>query len=95
MGTAGSIEVEPRFHHPTRLRVRRNGQEIETLDLPATGRGFTHQIEEVERCLAAGSIESSVMPLDDTLAVMAVLEETLTQIGITMAEGSVEVASRL
>lgn len=91
MGTAGSIEVEPRFHHPTRLVVRRNGHETEVLDLPATGRGFTHEIEDVQRCLAAGSVESPLMPLDDTLVVMGVLEETLAQLGITMAEGSVDV----
>ena len=29
-GTGGSIELPPRFHHPTSLVVRRNGQEAET-----------------------------------------------------------------
>ena len=57
-GTGGSIELPPRFHHPTSLVVRRNGQEAETHELPARGRGYSHEIEEVGRCLAAGLTES-------------------------------------
>lgn len=89
MGTGGSIELGPRFHHPTQVVVRRNGREAETLDLPATGRGYVHEVEEVHRCLAADLTESPVMPLDDTLAVQWVMEEALTALGITPAEGPV------
>jgi predicted dehydrogenase len=85
-GTGGSIELGPRFHHPTQLVVRRNGQEPEEIDLPATGRGYVHQVEEVQRCLAAGLAESPVMPLADTIDVQWVLEECLGQLGITMQE---------
>lgn len=79
-GTGGSLEIAPRFHHPTRLVVRRNGAETETLDLPATGLGYVHEIDEVNRCLAAGLLESPAMPLADTVAVQWVMEETLSQI---------------
>jgi predicted dehydrogenase len=89
MGTGGSIELVPRFHHPTQAVVRRNGQEAETLDLPATGRGYTHEIDEVHRCLEGGLTESPVMPLEDTLGVQWVMEEALAAIGVTPAEGSV------
>jgi predicted dehydrogenase len=88
-GTGGSIELPPRFHHPTSLVVRRHGQEAETLERPATGRGYSHEIEEVGRCLAAGLTESPVVPLDDTLGVQWVMEETLSQLGITTAEAEV------
>ena len=79
-GTGGSIEIAPRFHHPTRLVVRRNGTDAVTLDLPVTGRGYAHEIDEVNRCLAAGLTESATMPLDDTVGVQWVMEETLAQI---------------
>lgn len=79
-GTGGSIEVAPRFHHPTRLVVRRNGADAETLDFPVTGRGYAHEIDEVNRCLVAGLIESPTMPLADTVGVQWVMEETLAQI---------------
>ena len=89
-GTGGSIEVVPRFHHPTRLVVRRNGQGEEELELPATGRGYTHQIAHVGDCLADGLVESPVVPLEDTLGVQWVMEEALAQLGVTPAEGVVE-----
>ena len=38
-GTGGSIEIAPRFHHPTRLILRRNGGEAETLDFRSAGVG--------------------------------------------------------
>ncbi len=79
-GTGGSIEIAPRFHHPTRLVVRRNGAGAETLDRPVRGRGYVHEIDEVNRCLAAGLLESPGMPLDDTVAVQWVMEQTLAQI---------------
>lgn len=90
VGAGGSIELEPPFHHPTRIVVRRNGQEPEVVDRPARGQGYVHQAEEVQRCLAAGLTESPVMPLADTLDVQWVLEEALGQLGITMAEATVE-----
>lgn len=79
-GTGGSIEVAPRFHHPTELVLRRNGHEGETLDFDVRGRGYAHEIEEVERCLAAGLVESPTMPLDDTVDVQWVMEQVLAQI---------------
>jgi len=89
MGTGGSIEIGPGFHHPSRIVVRRNGWEPEAIDLPATGRGYTHEVDEVHRCLAAGLTESDVMPLDDTLGVQWVMEEALTALGVTPTEGTV------
>ncbi len=92
LGTGGSIEIEPPFHNPSRVVVRRNGEAPEALDLPPTGTGYLHQAEEVHRCLAAGLVESPVMPLDDTLDVMWVLEEALGRLGITMAEADVDLS---
>ena len=90
VGTKGSIELEPPFHHPSRIVVRRNGQAAETVERPATGRGYAHQAIEVQDCLAAGLTESPVMPLADTLDVQWVLEESLRQLGIEMAEARVD-----
>jgi hypothetical protein len=41
---------------------------------------------EVTECVRAGGTESAVMPLDDTLAVMAVLEQAAAQLGVSWAE---------
>ncbi|MCF6378708.1 Gfo/Idh/MocA family oxidoreductase [Nocardioides KLBMP 9356] len=90
VGTKGSIELEPPFHHASRVVVRRHGQEAEVVERPATGRGYAHQAIEVQDCLAAGLTESAVMPLSDTLDVQWVLEESLRQLGVEMAEGRVD-----
>ncbi|WP_297735597.1 Gfo/Idh/MocA family oxidoreductase [Nocardioides sp.] len=79
-GTGGSIEIGPRFHHPTELVVRHNGGGMETLDFPVRGRGYSHEIDEVNRCLAAGLLESPTMPLADTVDVQWVMEEALAQV---------------
>ncbi len=79
-GTGGSIEVAPRFHHPTDLVIRRNGRDGETVTFEVRGRGYAHEIDEVERCLAAGLVESPTMPLSDTVDVQWVMEQALAQI---------------
>ena len=86
-GTEGWIEVPPRFHHPDRVLVHRTagGRSTETTEevvAPATGTGYTHELDEVHRCLAEGLTESPTMPLDDTLAVMSVLEQALHALGV-------------
>jgi len=85
-GTGGSIELAPRFHHPDTLIIRRNGRQAETVVREQLGHGYCLEAIEVNRCLAAGLIESPVMPLSDTLAVQWAMEQVLTQVGITPAE---------
>ncbi len=87
-GDKGSIEIAPRFHHADTLLVRRNGQAVEEIVLPARGRGYSHEIDEVGRCLAARLTESDVMSLDDTLSVLGVLQEALEQLGAAPHEDS-------
>lgn len=94
-GTDGWIEVPPRFHHPTKLRLHPLGPdgragEPQAIAAPPAGIGYVHELDEVHRCLAAGVIESPAMPLDDTVAVMQVLEHALHALGIHYDEGSVE-----
>jgi predicted dehydrogenase len=85
-GTRGRLEVPPRFHHPKSVVLHRDGREPERFEAPPTGAGYAHELIEVTRCVRAGRTESSVMPLDDTLAVMAVLEEAGARLGVTWSE---------
>jgi hypothetical protein len=90
VGTEGSVELLPPFHHPERLVVRRSGRAPEEVVLPATGVGYVHQAVEVQRCLAEGLTESPTMPLADTLDVQWVLGECLDQLGVEVREAPVE-----
>ena len=90
-GAEGWIEVPPRFHHPTEIRLHPVGPDgrassTETIAAPAKGVGYAHEFDEVHRCVAAGLTESPVMPLDDTLAVIGVLEQALHRLGVHFDE---------
>jgi predicted dehydrogenase len=90
VGTGGWIDVPPRFHHPHAIVLNRNGHEPETIAAPPRGAGYSHEIEEVTQCLAAGRTESAVMPLDDTVAVQDVMAAVAAQIGLEPREGPAE-----
>jgi predicted dehydrogenase len=90
-GAEGWIEVPPRFHHPREVRlypVAPDGRasQAATISAPAKGVGYAHEFDEVHRCIAAGLTESPVMPLDDTLAVIGVLEQALHRLGVHFDE---------
>ena len=50
-----------------------------TITVPYTGNGYHHEADEVVRCVSAGRLESAVMPLDDSIAVMKTLDSIRTQ----------------
>ena len=72
-GTHGSIELPAMMHCPEHLVIRTRGGEQRINGLHH-GNGLRFQVHEVHRCLAEGQIESSVMPLDETLAIAATLD---------------------
>ena len=43
------------------------------------GRGLRHQADEVARVLAAGQVESPLMPLDETISIMETMDTVLAQ----------------
>lgn len=88
VGTEGTLELAPPFHHPSTIVLRHNGEPPEEIVEPPLGHGYAHEVIEVERCVAAGWTESPVMPLADTLAVQAVLQEALDQLGINANESA-------
>ena len=53
------------------------------IDVGFDGDGLRFEIEEVHRCLDAGATESPVMPLDESVALLGVLDEIRRQVGVT------------
>ena len=91
-GTTGWIDVLPRFHHPRTVVLHRDGSDDLAVTSPPTGGGYSHELDEVTRCVLAGRTESAVMPLDDTLVVQRVLEDAASHLGITWAEDDAQVS---
>ncbi len=82
-GTEARLELDGWFYTPTSFRVvARDGSVLESYEPPAGGRGMEYEAIEVGRCLAEGLTESPVMPLSETLAVMATMDEIRRQIGL-------------
>lgn len=80
-GDDGRIDVPARFHHPDEF-THTHDEVVRTISAPRSGRGYVHEIEEVGRCLAAGLTESEHLPLDETVAIMAQIDQILAQIGV-------------
>jgi len=83
IGTEGRVTVPTSWWKPDRLILSRSGQPDETIDLPASQAGFVYEAEEVGKCLRAGKLESEVMPLDESLAVMRTMDTLRAQWGLT------------
>ncbi len=82
MGRKGWITVEPDFAAaPSTAVVHIDGQREQTIEMPS--RRYQHQVEEVERCLRAGLLESPLVPHADTIGILEVLDAARSELGVT------------
>ena len=78
-GTRGSISVEPWFLNPERLVVTTSEGESR---IEGEGTAYGPQLEEVERCLREGLLESPLAPHADTIAILELIDEARTGLGV-------------
>lgn len=78
-GTTGSISVEPWFINPERLVVSTGKGESRIEGARTT---YGPQIEEVERCLREGLLESPVAPHADSIAVLELIDRARATLGV-------------
>lgn len=83
-GPDGRIEVPSRMHMPPSFS-HVSGWETHTYADPVIGRGLAHEIVEVGDCLRAGRTESDLLPLDETVAIMRVMDRIREQLGVRYA----------
>ncbi|MGH1561726.1 Gfo/Idh/MocA family protein [Mumia sp. DW29H23] len=81
-GDGGRLELPSPFHHPHSFTYARNW-EADELAEPVVGAGYAHEIAEVGRCLREGLTESPLLPLDETVEIMELMDEIRTQVGAT------------
>jgi len=82
VGTEGRIWVRSRFHNPERLDLVGADGAVRTIDRPKNGSGYRFEVAEVHRALQADETESPMRTLDDSLAVMRVLDAVRSEIGL-------------
>jgi predicted dehydrogenase len=81
VGTDGRIETDSPFYAPGGFTFTPRGGEPVRHEATGAGRGMWHEADEVARCLRAGLLESPLMPLDETVAIMATMDAVLAQAG--------------
>jgi len=80
-GTRGVVELPAFMHCPTSITVA-SPAGVEQIDGSYEGNGLRFEVEAVHRCLAEGRTESPVMPLEETIALAATLDDIRAQIGL-------------
>jgi predicted dehydrogenase len=81
-GTKGRIRVHAQWWNPTMFTLSLNDREDQTITIPSAGNGYSYEAAEVMSCLQAGKLESDLMPLDESLAIMQVMDRIRTQWGL-------------
>jgi predicted dehydrogenase len=84
----GRLDFPAPFHHPTTVTWTPlepdpgASPEPQELHEDLLGRGYTHEALEVARCLRNGEVESPLVPLDDTVALMRQMDTIRAQVGV-------------
>ena len=80
-GSKGSIYINPRWHEATSYTLIKDG-ETRTLELPKIGKGYTHEIEEVHKCLQSGKLESDLWSHQNSLDLIYLMDTIRQKTGI-------------
>jgi len=79
VGSDARIEIDGDFYAPATVTlIPRNGDPLR-VESVHQGRGLRHQADEVARRLAAGDVESPLMPLDETISIMQTMDTVLAR----------------
>jgi len=80
-GTDGWIEIPPFFWQPDRIILNLGGRE-EVMTFNRLGNGYSFEAEEVMKCLREGKLESEIVPLERSVAVMDTMDRIRAQWGL-------------
>jgi len=81
VGSEGTIVIDPSWWKGESATLKAGDCE-ERIELPLVGNGYNYEAQEVARCLGEGLTESAIMSLDETVALMRLLDEIRAQIGL-------------
>ncbi|MGG1677165.1 Gfo/Idh/MocA family protein [Neobacillus sp. NRS-1170] len=80
-GTDGYIDVNSPFHGAQVIYLH-TSQGVKEISIPFRINGFEYEVEEVMRCLDMGEKESPIMPLEETLKTMKLMDGLRSQWGV-------------
>ena len=79
VGTDARIEIDGNFYAPTSFTLTSRAGDKTRFEAASEGHGLWYEAEEVARCLREGLLESPLMPLDETVAIMHTMDAVLAQ----------------
>lgn len=88
VGTKGFIKLRMAFMNADRAtltvesKLTDDPTHVEEVVIPIDGPGYRYEAEEAMRCLQAGKLESDILPLDESIGVMKILDECRKQWGL-------------
>ena len=80
-GTRGSITLHPRWHNAQGYSFESDG-EIDHIALPTLGKGYTHEIMEVHRCLRHKRLQSDLWNHQNSLDLAQLLDDVRKRTGV-------------
>lgn len=80
-GNKGMIRI-PLFWKANELHIQQEGKEAVTYKFPYPSTGLQFQAKETMNCIRDGKTESTIMPLDETLQIMRMLDQLRAQWGM-------------
>ncbi len=82
IGTEGTIRIPAHFWKAGKASLKAGDRE-EEVEFDTQGNGYNYEAAEVGRCLREGLLESPTMPLDETVALMNILDAVRAEWGLT------------
>lgn len=80
-GEKGRIVIDPMWHEAQSYSLFQD--EVETkFDLPTKGKGFTYEIEECHKCIAANKMESEMWSHQNSLDLITIADQVRKETGI-------------
>ncbi len=81
-GTKGYIRIGSPWWGPSNFTLHVGGKKPKKVKIETPLNGYNYEALEVSQCLRDGKLESDLMPLDETLAIMKTLDTLRAQWGL-------------
>ena len=80
-GSEGSIFIHPRWHETTGYTIEKEGESTSN-EVGKRGKGYVHEIEEVQECLASGKKQSDSWSHQNSLDLIEIMDSVRKLTGI-------------
>ncbi len=81
-GTNGMIKIHPPFYRAEKATLITGDNKETVIEKPLESNGYNYQAAEVHDCLRRGKLQSEIMPLAESLAIMQTMDKIRQQWGL-------------